>query len=102
MSRYRRMTDPGYKNPFISRMPGVPASMEDDREPEYEYKDKLGPNDNPWEWEEQNEYGYWSDRMYEIENSPEYKKAMNDAWNTVFNWMVGILLAILTLDLLFW
>ena len=51
MARYRRMTDPGYESPFISRMPGIPASMEDDREPEYEYKDKLDEDDDIWEWE---------------------------------------------------
>ena len=51
MARYRRMTDPGYTSPFISRMPGIPASMEDDREPEYEYKDKLDEDDDIWEWE---------------------------------------------------
>jgi hypothetical protein len=45
------MTDPGYTSPFISRMPGIPASMEDDREPEYEYKDKLDEDDDIWEWE---------------------------------------------------
>lgn len=51
MARYRRMTDPGYTSPFISRMPWIPASMEDDREPEYEYKDKLDEDDDIWEWE---------------------------------------------------
>jgi hypothetical protein len=45
------MTDPGYTSPFISRMPGIPASMEDDREPEYEYKDTLDDDDDIWEWE---------------------------------------------------
>lgn len=51
MARYRRMTDPGYESPFISRMPWIPASMEDDREPEYEYKDKLDEDDDIWDWE---------------------------------------------------
>lgn len=51
MARYRRMTDPGYTSPFISRMPGIPASMEDDREPTYEYKDRLSDDDDIWEWE---------------------------------------------------
>lgn len=40
------MTDPGYTSPFISRMPGIPASMEPDRDPEYEYKDKLDEDDD--------------------------------------------------------
>lgn len=40
MARYRRMTDPGYESPFISVIPGIPASMEPDRDPEYEYKNK--------------------------------------------------------------
>ena len=51
MARYRRMTDPGYTSPFISRMPGIPASMEDDREPTYEYKNRLSGDDDIWEWE---------------------------------------------------
>ena len=42
MPKYRRMTVPGYTSPFISRMPGIPASMEDDREPEYDPDDPLG------------------------------------------------------------
>lgn len=45
------MTDPGYENPFNTRIPWIPASMEDDREPEYEYKDKLDEDDDIWEWE---------------------------------------------------
>ena len=51
MAKYRRMIDEGYESPFISRMPGIPASMEDDRDPEYEYKDKLDDDDDIWEWE---------------------------------------------------
>lgn len=49
--RYSSSDDPGYTSPFISRMPGIPDSMEDDREPEYEYKDKLDKDDDIWEWE---------------------------------------------------
>jgi hypothetical protein len=45
------MIDPGYESPFISRMPGIPASMEDDREPTYEYKNRLSDDDDIWEWE---------------------------------------------------
>ena len=78
-ARYRKITDPGYKSPFISRLPGVPASMEDDREPEYEYKDKLGPNDNPWEWEEQDKHEFWPPSIdYQVENSPQYQKKIED------------------------
>lgn len=51
MAKYRRMIDPGYESPFISRMPGIPASMEDDREPTYEYKNRLSDDDDIWEWE---------------------------------------------------
>jgi len=51
MAKYRRMTVPGYESPFIAVIPGIPASMESDREPEYEYKDKLGKDDDIWEWE---------------------------------------------------
>lgn len=51
MARYRRMTDPGYESPFIAVMPGIPASMEPDRVPEYEYKDRLDEDDDIWEWE---------------------------------------------------
>ena len=50
MARYRRMTDPGYESPFIAVIPGIPASMEPDRDPEYEYKDKLDEDDDIWEW----------------------------------------------------
>lgn len=89
MARYRRMTDPGYSSPFISRMPGVPASMEDDRPPTYEYKDKLDDDDDPNEWEERQEYG-WN-----IEDSPSYQKAMDDAW-----WNVAVFLAGLSLVLI--
>lgn len=45
------MIDSGYESPFISRMPGIPASMEDDREPTYEYKNRLSDDDDIWEWE---------------------------------------------------
>lgn len=51
MARYRRMTDPGYESPFIAVIPGIPASMEPDRDPEYEYKDKLDDDDDIWDWE---------------------------------------------------
>lgn len=51
MARYRRMTDPGYESPFIAVIPGIPASMEPDRGPEYEYKDKLDNDDDIWDWE---------------------------------------------------
>ena len=51
MAKYRRMTDPGYESPFSAVIPGIPASMEPDREPEYEYKDKLDEDDDIWEWE---------------------------------------------------
>lgn len=51
MARYRRMTDPGYTSPFIIRSPMIPASMVPDRDPEYEYKDKLDDDDDIWEWE---------------------------------------------------
>lgn len=59
MARYRRMTDPGYKSPFLSRMPGIPVSMEDDRDPVYEYKNRLGPEDNIWDWEKRTTHGAW-------------------------------------------
>lgn len=45
------MTDPGYESPFIAVIPGIPASMEPDRAPEYEYKDKLDEADDIWDWE---------------------------------------------------
>lgn len=45
------MTDPGYESPFIAVIPGIPASMEPDRAPEYEYKNKLDDDDDIWEWE---------------------------------------------------
>ena len=51
MARYRRMTDPGYESPFIAVIPGIPASMEPDRDPEYEYKDELDEDDDIWDWE---------------------------------------------------
>lgn len=49
--RYRRMIDPGYKSPFTIRSPMIPASWEDDREPTYEYKNRLSDDDDIWEWE---------------------------------------------------
>jgi len=103
MAKYRRMTDPGYESPFISRMPGIPASMEDDRDPEYEYKDKLGPDDNPWEWEKQDKYGFWPPSIdYQVENSPSYKKRVEDGlWHLVL-WMAGISAGILILYGLLW
>lgn len=58
MPKYRRMTDPGYTSPFISRMPGIPASMEDDRDPEYEYKDELDEDDDG-DKPEPNDDGTW-------------------------------------------
>ena len=76
MARYRKMTDPGYKSPFLTVIPGIPASMEPDREPEYEYKDELDEDDVIWEWEkcEDEEYDIWveySDGWYS-------KKAFRD------------------------
>ena len=98
MARYRRMTDPGYTSPFISRMPGIPVSMEDDRPPTYEYKDKLAPNDNPWEWEERDEYGFWPPSIeYRVENSSSYRKRVDDGLWHLALWMAGICGAIMIL-----
>jgi hypothetical protein len=92
------MIDPGYESPFISRMPGVPVSMEDDRPPKYEYKDNLGPNDNPWEWEEQAEYGFLPPSIkYQVENSSSYQKRVDDGMWHLALWMAGICVVIMIL-----
>jgi hypothetical protein len=70
------MTDPGYESPFISRTPGIPASMEDDREPEYEYKDKLDEDDDIWEWEKCEDEG--NDIWVEYGDGWHSEKAFRD------------------------
>lgn len=62
------------------------------------YKDKLGPSDNPREWEEQNKYGFWPPSIeYRVENSTSYQKRVEDGMWRLAMWMAGICGAILIL-----